>query len=105
MVGFFLQNPFDSVSAEELEEYKRIISRKEKGEESPTSPRDDTIADTMGDTTDPGTHSYSILSFLNPIFPSYILLFKLTNVNIQHFMFMIWTFLTFPNSRICTLPV
>ena len=52
-----LQNPFDSVSAEELEEYKRIINKREKGEESPTSPRDDTIADTMGDTTDPGSIS------------------------------------------------
>ena len=52
-----LQNPFDSVSAEELEEYKRIINKREKGEESPPSPRDDTIADTMGDTTDPGSIS------------------------------------------------
>ena len=42
------------MSAEELEEYKRIINKREKGEESPASPRDDTIADTMGDTTDPG---------------------------------------------------
>jgi hypothetical protein len=52
------QNPFDSVSAEELEEYKRIINKREKGggDESPVSPRDETIADTMGDTTDPGSN-------------------------------------------------
>jgi hypothetical protein len=56
------------VSAEELEEYKRIISRREKGEESPTSPRDDTIADTMGDTTDPGTDYSGFGSPLNSTF-------------------------------------
>jgi hypothetical protein len=64
------QNPFDSVSAEELEEYKRIINKREKGggDESPVSPRDETIADTMGDTTDPGS---------NPLTPF------LCNVNLQ----------------------
>jgi adducin len=46
------------VSSEELEEYKRIITKREKGEPSPPlSPsRDDTFG---GDTTDPGEHTYN----------------------------------------------
>jgi hypothetical protein len=55
------------VSAEELEEYKRIIAKREKGDESPASPRDDTIADTMGDTTDPG----AVLSAHFPFSPCF----------------------------------
>ena len=47
----YAKNPFDSVSAEELEEYKRIIKRKEMGDLTPTSPSRE---DTLGDTTDPG---------------------------------------------------
>merc|ERR1712029_173791 len=51
----YAKNPFDMVSNEELEEYKRIINNKSKrdGEMSPTSPHEDT----MGDTTDAGKHT------------------------------------------------
>merc|ERR1719228_1328327 len=44
----YAKNPFDSVSNEELEEYKRIIDKKSKGESTPTSPilEEDTIGDT-----------------------------------------------------------
>jgi len=47
----YAKNPFDMVSNEELEEYKRIINNKGKGDGaiSPTSP---TLEDTLGDTTD-----------------------------------------------------
>jgi len=52
----YAKNPFDSVSTEELEEYKRIIDRKNKGDAStPTSPVLE--EDTVGDTTDPGEHT------------------------------------------------
>merc|ERR1719483_1167056 len=51
----YAKNPFDSVSNEELEEYKRIIDKKTKGEVSPTSPVLE--EDTIGDTTDPGEHT------------------------------------------------
>ena len=52
----YAKNPFDMVSNEELEEYRRIINNKGKrdGGMSPTSP---TLDDTMGDTTDPGNTS------------------------------------------------
>ena len=52
----YAKNPFDMVSNEELEEYRRIINNKGKrdGGMSPTSP---TLDDTMGDTTDPGNIS------------------------------------------------
>jgi len=52
----YAKNPFDQVSAAELEEYKQIIRRKEMGELTPTSPsRDDTTTyGGAGDTTDPG---------------------------------------------------
>ena len=43
----YAKNPFDSVSNDELEEYKRIIDKKQRGETSP-------IAEDPGDTTDPG---------------------------------------------------
>ena len=48
----YAKNPFDMVSNEELEEYKRIINNKSRrdGGMSPTSPNEDT----MGDTTDAG---------------------------------------------------
>ena len=50
----YAKNPFDAVSNEELEEYKRIINTKTQrdGGLSPTSPglEDDTV----GDTTDAG---------------------------------------------------
>jgi adducin len=49
----YAKNPFDMVSNEELEEYKRIINNKGRGEMSPTSPH----YDTMGDTTDAGEHT------------------------------------------------
>jgi len=56
----YAKNPFDCVSSEELEEYKRIIKKKETGDITPPSPsRDDTRDDTMGDTTDPGEHTYN----------------------------------------------
>merc|ERR1711915_296466 len=48
----YAKNPFDSISNEELEEYKRIIDKKNKGEVSPASPVLE--EDTVGDTTDPG---------------------------------------------------
>merc|ERR1712123_8279 len=51
----YAKNPFDSVSNEELEEYKRIIDKKNKGDVSPTSPVLE--EDTIGDTTDPGEHT------------------------------------------------
>jgi len=44
----YAKNPFDSVSNDELEEYKRIIDRKNKGETSP-------VIEDPGDTTDPGS--------------------------------------------------
>ena len=44
----YAKNPFDSVSNDELEEYKRIIDRKQRGETSP-------VMEDPGDTTDPGT--------------------------------------------------
>ena len=53
----YAKNPFDAVSNEELEEYKRIINTKTQrdGGLSPTSPglEDDTV----GDTTDAGNVS------------------------------------------------
>ena len=53
----YAKNPFDAVSNEELEEYKRIINTKTQrdGGLSPTSPglEDDTV----GDTTDAGNAS------------------------------------------------
>merc|ERR1712024_203176 len=42
----YTKNPFDSVSNDELEEYKRIIDRKQRGETSP-------VMEDPGDTTDP----------------------------------------------------
>ena len=55
----YAKNPFDMVSNEELEEYKRIINNKSKrdGEMSPTSPHEDT----MGDTTDAGNNYVMIM--------------------------------------------
>merc|ERR1719347_1387801 len=52
----YAKNPFDMVSNEELEEYKRIINNKGKGDGaiSPISP---TLEDTLGDTTDAGEHT------------------------------------------------
>jgi len=53
----YAKNPFDCVSSEELEEYKRIINKKETGDMTPpASPSRD---DTMGDTTDAGEHTYN----------------------------------------------
>merc|ERR1719317_307664 len=51
----YAKNPFDSVSNEELEEYKRIINKKNKEDSSPASPVLE--EDTIGDTTDPGEHT------------------------------------------------
>ena len=45
----YAKNPFDSVSNDELEEYKRIIDKKNKGETSP-----EPVIEDPGDTTDPG---------------------------------------------------
>jgi len=62
----YAKNPFDSVSNEELEEYKRIIDKKTKGEVSPTSPvlEEDTIGDTTdpGEMTSPGAGDYTVRS-------------------------------------------
>merc|ERR1719350_1149583 len=44
----YAKNPFDSVSNDELEEYKRIIDKKNKGETSP-----EPVIEDPGDTTDP----------------------------------------------------
>merc|ERR1719234_2121458 len=44
----YAKNPFDSVSNDELEEYKRIIDKKQRGETSP-------VIEDPGDTTDPGS--------------------------------------------------
>merc|ERR1719187_1265601 len=55
----YAKNPFDSVSADELEEYKKVIDRKNRMEadgEAAVSPGDDTLADT----TDPGLMSISL---------------------------------------------
>ena len=52
----YAKNPFDSVSNDELEEYKRIIDKKQRGETSP-------VIEDPGDTTDPGTFPFSSLSF------------------------------------------
>jgi len=54
----YAKNPFDSVSNEELEEYKRIIDKKNKGDVSPTSPVLE--EDTIGDTTDPGMREVAV---------------------------------------------
>ena len=66
----YAKNPFDAVSNEELEEYKRIINNKTQrdGGLSPTSPglEDDTV----GDTTDAGnvsTLSWPLLSQLSKL--------------------------------------
>ena len=53
----YAKNPFDSVSNDELEEYKRIIDKKNKGETSP-----EPVLEDPGDTTDPGRVFY--ISFL-----------------------------------------
>ena len=53
----YAKNPFDSVSNDELEEYKRIIDRKNKGETSP-------VIEDPGDTTDPGTFTSHLRFFL-----------------------------------------
>ena len=50
----YAKNPFDSVSNDELEEYKRIIDKKQRGETSP-------VIEDPGDTTDPGTFPSSSL--------------------------------------------
>jgi adducin len=48
----YAKNPFDSISNEELEEYRKVIDKKNKGESDVASPvGDDTFAE---DTTDPG---------------------------------------------------
>jgi len=63
----YAKNPFDCVSAEELEEYKQIIKNKESGQISPHSPsRDDTRDDTMGDTTDPGVEIIKVPTASTP---------------------------------------
>merc|ERR1712098_85124 len=60
----YAKNPFDSVSNEELEEYKRIINKKNKGDSSPASPVLE--EDTIGDTTDPGMRDVEISKQLAP---------------------------------------
>ena len=50
----YAKNPFDMVSNEELEEYKRIINNKTKRDDGAMSPTSPTLDDTMGDTTDAG---------------------------------------------------
>ena len=67
----YAKNPFDSVSNDELEEYKRIIDKKNKGETSP-----EPVIEDPGDTTDPGivfyiSHSFflQVTSAANPLKP------------------------------------
>ena len=43
----YAKNPFDNVSNDELQEYKRIIDKKNRGDTSP-------VMEDPGDTTDPG---------------------------------------------------
>merc|ERR1711874_618008 len=65
----YAKNPFDSVSAEELEEYKKMLDRKNKGETEPAlSPGDDTFADTTdpGDVTSPATGDETVRSPMSP---------------------------------------
>ena len=80
----YAKNPFDSVSNEELEEYKRIIDKKSKGGVSPTSPVLE--EDTIGDTTDPGIKYINIGFYKPAIMPPYMntiilrmLLIRITN--------------------------
>ena len=56
----YAKNPFDSVSNDELEEYKRIIDKKQRGETSP-------VIEDPGDTTDPGTFSSSSLRIFTAV--------------------------------------
>merc|ERR1719458_1793657 len=49
----YAKNPFDSVSNDELEEYKRIIDKKQRGETSP-------VIEDPGDTTDPGLREVQV---------------------------------------------
>ena len=50
----YAKNPFDMVSNEELEEYKRIINNKNGRESGVMSPASPMMEDTLGDTTDAG---------------------------------------------------
>jgi len=60
----YAKNPFDSISNEELEEYRKVIDRKNKGESEAASPvADDTLAE---DTTDPGITTVSVEQGLAP---------------------------------------
>ena len=52
----YAKNPFDSVSNDELEEYKRIIDKKQRGETSP-------VIEDPGDTTDPGSFPFHPVLF------------------------------------------
>ena len=56
----YAKNPFDSVSNDELEEYKRIIDKKQRGETSP-------VIEDPGDTTDPGTFPSSSLRIFTAV--------------------------------------
>jgi len=53
----YAKNPFDMVSNEELEEYKRIINNKTGRESGALSPLSPGMEDTLGDTTDAGEHT------------------------------------------------
>jgi len=53
----YAKNPFDMVSNEELEEYKRIINNKSGRESGVMSPSSPLMEDTLGDTTDAGEHT------------------------------------------------
>ena len=61
----YAKNPFDSVSNDELEEYKRIIDKKQRGETSP-------VIEDPGDTTDPGTFPSCSFSFHIVLFTAVI---------------------------------
>jgi len=62
----YAKNPFDSVSNEELEEYKRIIDKKSHGGEPSTPSSPILEEDTVGDTTDPGMREVEISQQLAP---------------------------------------
>merc|ERR1712154_366556 len=53
----YAKNPFDMVSNEELEEYKRIINNRNGRESGVMSPSSPMMEDTLGDTTDAGEHT------------------------------------------------
>merc|ERR1712192_97193 len=98
----YAKNPFDSVSNDELEEYKRIIDKKQRGETSP-------VIEDPGDTTDPGNFSIHVILPIRVIFHPIISHFKYFQIskNFQPIIFHSKAFLcchqwsNFPPFHIC----